>query len=144
MSSLLHLAAFPKIRLCNQKGKIILSPDTSFCVEGTFSLEMQKWLFAYAKKESLPFPLPDSLSSFAKEVVEQLLQIPFGEKISYGELAERAGHPKAYRPVGRVCNQNPYPLFIPCHRVIGEKKVGGYAFGKEVKERLLAFESNRL
>jgi methylated-DNA-[protein]-cysteine S-methyltransferase len=70
-----------------------------------------------------------------------LVKIPFGETISYGELARRTGNPKASRAVGRANATNPIALIVPCHRVIGSNgKLTGYAGGIDLKERLLTWE----
>ena len=69
------------------------------------------------------------------------MKIPFGETISYGELARRIGNPAASRAVGRANATNPIALIVPCHRVIGTNgKLTGYAGGLELKEKLLAWE----
>lgn len=78
------------------------------------------------------------------EVWQQLIQIPYGETISYMELARRADRPNAVRAIGSACGANPIPLIIPCHRVIAsDGSLGGFAWGLPYKERLLAMEQNR-
>jgi methylated-DNA-[protein]-cysteine S-methyltransferase len=68
-----------------------------------------------------------------------LLEIPYGETISYGELAARIGDRSASRAVGLANGSNPLPIVIPCHRVIGSNgKLTGYGGGLPIKERLLA------
>jgi methylated-DNA-[protein]-cysteine S-methyltransferase len=67
--------------------------------------------------------------------------VPRGQTVSYGELAARAGNPKAARAVGTACARNPVPIVVPCHRVVGSSgSLVGYAGGLERKERLLALE----
>ena len=64
--------------------------------------------------------------------------VPFGNVITYGELARITGiHPRA---VGLAMKLNPFPLIIPCHRVIGRKGIGGYSMGIEIKRELLKHE----
>jgi len=78
---------------------------------------------------------------FQLRVWKALLDIPYGETISYGELAERIGQPSASRAVGLANGSNPIPIVIPCHRVIGSNgKLTGYGGGLAIKERLLALE----
>jgi methylated-DNA-[protein]-cysteine S-methyltransferase len=67
--------------------------------------------------------------------------VPYGEVVTYGELATRAARPRAARAVGMVMNRNPLPIVLPCHRVIGANgKLTGYAGGLERKETLLRLE----
>jgi methylated-DNA-[protein]-cysteine S-methyltransferase len=80
-------------------------------------------------------------TEFQKRVWAELVKIPFGETISYGEQARRIGNPSASRAVGHANSQNPVALIVPCHRVIGANgTLTGYAGGLELKERLLAWE----
>jgi methylated-DNA-[protein]-cysteine S-methyltransferase len=82
---------------------------------------------------------------FQLAVWKQLCEIPFGETISYGELARRIGNPNASRAVGLANGSNPIPIVIPCHRVIGSNgKLTGYGGGLPIKEKLLALERRQL
>jgi methylated-DNA-[protein]-cysteine S-methyltransferase len=79
---------------------------------------------------------------FEKKVFRVVCQIPFGQTRSYKWVADKIGRPEASRAVGRALNKNPFPLTIPCHRVVRSKgDVGGYRWGKEVKKRLLEMEA---
>jgi methylated-DNA-[protein]-cysteine S-methyltransferase len=79
------------------------------------------------------------------EVWQRLRDIPYGQTISYGELARRIGNPKASRAVGLANGSNPIPIVIPCHRVIGSNgKLTGYGGGLPIKEKLLALERHQL
>jgi methylated-DNA-[protein]-cysteine S-methyltransferase len=70
-----------------------------------------------------------------------LLAIPFGETRSYGQIANRLGNPKATRAVGAANGQNPIPIIVPCHRVIGANgKLTGFGGGLEIKDQLLSLE----
>ena len=76
---------------------------------------------------------------------EALLEIPYGETISYAELARRIGKPAAVRAVGAANGANPLPIVIPCHRVIGsDGRLVGYGGGLEIKRFLLALEQGTL
>jgi methylated-DNA-[protein]-cysteine S-methyltransferase len=78
---------------------------------------------------------------FALRVLDELAHVPFGETATYGELAARAGSPKAARAVGMVMNRNPVPIVLPCHRIVGANgSLTGYAGGLHVKEHLLRHE----
>jgi methylated-DNA-[protein]-cysteine S-methyltransferase len=80
---------------------------------------------------------------FQNKVWNALCEIPFGETISYGELANRIGNPAASRAVGRANGANPLPIVIPCHRVIGsDRSLTGFGGGIEVKRLLLEHERN--
>lgn len=81
------------------------------------------------------------MTPFAKKVYQVILSIPLGEARTYKWVAKKAGRPKAYRAVGQILKNNPYPLIIPCHRVIEcSGKLGGYARGKKTKKMLLNLE----
>lgn len=78
---------------------------------------------------------------FQRAVWDELQRIPYGETISYGELAHRLGNPKAVRAVGLANGSNPISIVIPCHRVIGSNgSLVGYGGGLPVKQALLALE----
>jgi O-6-methylguanine DNA methyltransferase len=75
------------------------------------------------------------------KVLEEVSKIPFGKTLTYKQVARKVGHPNAYRAVGTVLKKNPYPLIIPCHRVIkSDGDIGKYALGKELKRELIDFE----
>lgn len=90
------------------------------------------------------FDLPLDLSGvrpFQRAVLEQLSRVPYGQTATYGELAARAGRPRAARAVGGALNRNPLPIVLPCHRVIGaDGSLVGYGGGLERKQALLALE----
>lgn len=89
----------------------------------------------------------DGLSAFACDVHRELIKVPYGTLVSYGELAARVGSPGAARAVGRVMSSNPFPLLVPCHRVVhADGRVGQYsaAQGPVTKAWLIDFERKRL
>lgn len=84
-------------------------------------------------------------TAFQRAVWRELQNIPYGETISYGELARRIGNANASRAVGAANGANPIPIVIPCHRVIGANgKLIGFGGGLPLKEKLLALESRLL
>jgi methylated-DNA-[protein]-cysteine S-methyltransferase len=84
-------------------------------------------------------------TDFQKTVWTALREIPYGETISYKELAEMIGKPKAVRAVGAANGANPIPIIIPCHRVIGnDGSLTGFGGGLPLKKRLLELESHQL
>ncbi len=81
------------------------------------------------------------MTPFARIVYKVILTIPLGEVRTYKWVARKAGRPRAYRAVGQVLKNNPYPLIIPCHRVVESSgESGGYAWGRKTKEKLLNLE----
>ncbi len=97
------------------------------------------------KRADFDLPLDPAGTEFQRAVWRQLREIPYGQTISYGELAKRVGNPKASRAVGAANRSNPIPIVIPCHRVIGANgKLTGFGGGLPAKERLLALESQQL
>lgn len=80
-------------------------------------------------------------TDFQKKVWEELMKIPFGEYVSYGEIASAIGKPGASRAVGTAVGKNPIAYFIPCHRVLAAGGgIGGYYWGTEVKKRIMEWE----
>ncbi len=85
--------------------------------------------------------LEPSGTPFQRSVLDELQKIPYGETVSYGEIASRLKKPKAMRAVGAANGRNPIPVIIPCHRVIGANgKLTGFGGGLPTKEWLLKLE----
>lgn len=100
-------------------------------------------LTAYFDGETTEFDLPlkPEGTPFQMAVWKALQDIPYGETISYGELAKRIGKPSASRAVGAANGANPLPIVIPCHRVIGaDNSLTGFGGGVDIKEFLLEHE----
>ena len=90
---------------------------------------------------SFDLPLNPQGTAFQRKVWAALAEIPYGETISYLELAHRIGNPNAVRAVGLANGKNPLPIVVPCHRVIGSNgALVGYASGLPIKRALLALE----
>lgn len=109
------------------------------------SIDLLDWISSYVQKCPLPLPkLPrQNLPLFTSRVRRSLMSIPFGRTLSYEEIAIQAGSPKACRRVGTICRLNPWPLLIPCHRVIPKQQtLGSYALGSSIKKTLLEFEGS--
>ncbi|MCX8157884.1 MAG: methylated-DNA--[protein]-cysteine S-methyltransferase [Verrucomicrobiae bacterium] len=84
-------------------------------------------------------------TAFQRAVWEALAMIPVGRVCTYGEIARQIGHPAAARAVGAACGANPIPLLVPCHRVVAAGgRLGGFAGGREWKQRLLAVEGHKI
>lgn len=103
-------------------------------------------LNAYFKGELQAFDLPLDAggTAFQQEVWRALAAIPFGTTASYGEIAHQINRPKAARAVGAANGQNPIPIVVPCHRVIGATgQLTGFAYGVDRKSWLLNHEQGR-
>ncbi len=97
------------------------------------------------RRRTFDLPLAMRGTEFQLAVWNELQRIPYGDTISYGELARRIGRPSAIRAVGAANGANPIPVIVPCHRVIGANgTLTGYGGGIERKQWLLALEGRRL
>lgn len=137
-------------------GNLTLVSDGDFLTEIRFSerhngdcsssdvlVRAVEQLEAYFRGELRTFDLPlrPGGTDFQQRVWNQLLGIPYGSTLTYGELARELGDEKTIRAVGRANGRNPIPIIIPCHRVIGsEGRLTGYAGGIERKRWLLQHE----
>ena len=109
--------------------------------------EVIRQLQAYFRGELKDFDLPLALegTEFQVRVWRNLQAIPYGETISYGQLAQRIGNPRAVRAVGLANGCNPIPIIIPCHRVIGsDGSLTGFGGGLPNKKKLLALENRQM
>jgi methylated-DNA-[protein]-cysteine S-methyltransferase len=140
----------------NQFGFLILKSDGQSITEISFSendIQEQKTCailekcreqlgqYFYGKLTAFELPLAPEGTGFQQKVWAELLKIPYGETITYMELAVRLGDAKAIRAVGTTNGRNPIAIIIPCHRVIGAgNKLTGYAGGIWRKKLLLELE----
>ena len=93
------------------------------------------------KLKEFSLPLNPHGTEFMRKVWHALQTIPYGETVSYKDIAEQVGCPQGYRAVGLANNKNPIPIIIPCHRVIGTNgKLVGFALGLGAKQQLLDME----
>ncbi len=81
------------------------------------------------------------LTAFEQAVLTETRKIPYGTTITYSELADRIGNSGGARAVGQALSKNPYPIVIPCHRVVARSGIGGYSGGVKLKKRLLEIEA---
>lgn len=96
--------------------------------------------FAGARRE-FTITLEDvEATDFQREVWAELTRVPYGETRTYGEIAAALGRPRAMRAVGNANHANPWPILVPCHRVVAAHDIGGYGGGLAVKRFLLSLE----
>ncbi len=86
----------------------------------------------------------DLLTPFTRKVLEVTREIPYGQLWTYSQLAEKIGGKRFSRAVGLALSQNPFPILIPCHRVIGKKGLGGFSHGLEIKKFLIKLERSAI
>jgi methylated-DNA-[protein]-cysteine S-methyltransferase len=132
----LHLINFPR------NGKPSL-PESEWKENPKPLQEVLRQIEAYfaGKLKAFSLDICLNVTPFQKKVLTALRRVPYGQTISYGELAKKIGNPKASRAVGQANARNPIPIVIPCHRVIGcSGKLTGFGGGIEVKQALLDLE----
>ena len=111
-------------------------------VEGLLA-EVTEQLIRYFEGQGGTFDLPLDLrgTPFQIRVWRQLLEIPYGVTVSYGDIARAVGNPRASQAVGAAVGKNPVPIVVPCHRVIGhDGSLVGFGGGLPTKEKLLELE----
>lgn len=123
--------------------RITLAPADVDIRETPLLKEAKAQLDAYfaGRLKAFELPLAPAGTEFQMKVWNALCTIPYGETITYGQLAGRLGNANASRAVGMANSRNPLPVFIPCHRVVGTGgKLTGYTGGLDIKVKLLQLE----
>ncbi|MEM7376116.1 MAG: methylated-DNA--[protein]-cysteine S-methyltransferase [Pseudomonadota bacterium] len=136
----LHYLSFPG-------GSRAMSPADDWPRDDGFFGEVRRQLDAYFAGELTAFTVTQQHTgtAFQQQVWTALQAIPYGETLTYGELARRIGKPTASRAVGAANGANPLPIMTPCHRVIGaDNSLTGFGGGLETKRFLLALEQRDL
>lgn len=126
------------------KGSMRRDPEPEWIYNEKPLAEARRQLREYfdGKRKSFDLPLQLNGTEFQVSVLEALQKIPYGETVSYGEIAKRIGRPKAMRAVGAANGRNPIPIVVPCHRVIGSSgDMTGFGGGIDTKEALLRLEA---
>lgn len=91
---------------------------------------------------NIPVDLRDR-TEFQQRVLEACQMVPYGQTLTYGQLALRAGYPGAARAVGQVMAANQVAIVVPCHRIVGRRgMLTGYGYGLDLKRRLLEMEGS--
>ncbi|MCX8095350.1 MAG: methylated-DNA--[protein]-cysteine S-methyltransferase [Caldisericia bacterium] len=103
--------------------------------------EIKNYFYGNKVKFDLNFISFDSLTNFQKEVLILLSEVPRGKVTTYKNISLKLKKEKVYRAVGNVMKINPFPIIIPCHRVIkSDLSLGEYRYGKDLKRKILVFE----
>ena len=143
-------------------GKLILAGDKNFLKLIEFPDQKKEkkpeknWLYSeprfksesdelirYFEGELKKFSIKCQITgtAFQNKVLDELKKIPYGQTMSYSDIADRIGHPKAYRAVGSANGKNRLPIIFPCHRVISNNgDLGGFSGGLSIKRKLLELE----
>ena len=131
-----------------ENGKLVSLKLVDYCeksnVETNFIKDIKKQLGEYfsGKRTTFDIKINPTGTDFQKMVWKELQNISYGETKSYSEIAAAAGNKNAQRAVGNACNKNPIMIIIPCHRVISKNNnIGGYAYGRSIKQKLLNIEN---
>lgn len=121
----------------------LMSGDVDEGMSGGVLAEAKRQLELYFQGRLRVFQLPLLMTAtgMTRRVLEALEDVPYGETVTYGELARRIGSPEAARAVGRALGRNPLHVIIPCHRVVAARGRGGYAGGVEHKAQLFELEA---
>jgi methylated-DNA-[protein]-cysteine S-methyltransferase len=130
----------------NQKHELKLSGDWELNPKHPILRQAGEEIREYleGKRTSFSVPISSEGTDFQREIWRQIALIPFGQTITYGELARRAKAPKAVRAAGAATGRNPLGIIVPCHRVIGKNgSMTGFAGGLDRKISLLKIESSR-
>lgn len=117
-------------------------PDWIFNEKPLADARRQLAEYFAGERKSFDLQLRKTGTAFQLRVLDALEEIPYGETVSYADIAERIGQPKAVRAVGAANGRNPLPIVIPCHRVIGKSgDLTGFGGGLDTKEALLRLEA---
>lgn len=120
-----------------------LAPDTEIRADDGHNAEPLRQLAEYLAGDRQEWDLPLDMrgTPFQIAVWQAVYEVPYGETVSYGEIARRIGNPKSVRAVGAANGANPIPPVVPCHRIIGSNgKLTGYGGGLPLKQKLLELE----
>ena len=131
-----------------ENNKLVSLKLVDYCeksnIETDFIKDIKKQLDEYflGKRTIFNIKINPKGTDFQKLVWSELQNIPYGEIKSYSEIAAVAGNKNAQRAVGNACNKNPIMIIIPCHRVVSKNNnIGGYAYGRSIKQKLLNIEN---
>ncbi len=124
-----------RTKLHDSPGVVKIHSESKSMIE-----QILTWIDSYTMGSEISIFYELGVSEFTQKVLKAIATVPIGEVITYSQLALRAGNEKAVRAVAASCGRNPLPLIIPCHRIVSVSGIGGFAFGVELKEKLIDFE----
>ena len=104
--------------------------------------ELDEYFKGLRKDFDLPLDL-HNLTQFQQKVLISCRKIPYGQTVTYADIARDINSPKASRAVGNALHNNPIMIVIPCHRVLAKNNIGGFGSGIEIKNKLLILESEQ-
>jgi len=141
-----------KVKSLLLKNLSLVNPASSIKFDKTLFKTTQEQIIAYFEGAEVNFAsdipiMLDGFSSFGQRTLTACRNIRFGQTVSYGQLAKKAGSPTGARAVGCVMAKNPLPLIAPCHRVIrSDGRIGGFSAqgGTKLKKRMLHLEQKTL
>ena len=146
-----YQSPFGLLKIGAADGKVILVGIVSKQDEPNqptaLSAEVYRQLQEYFAGKRTVFTVPYALNgtSFQQAVWEQIAKIPYGQTVTYKDIAQAIDKPRAFQATGRAVGANPLAILIPCHRVVGSNgELTGYAFGLEMKKALLNLECQTL
>lgn len=144
-------SSFGLLKIGTADGKVILVgivPKQDEPNQPTpLSAEVYRQLREYFAGKRTVFTVPYALNgtSFQQAVWTQIAKIPYGQTVTYKDIAQAIDKPRAFQATGRAVGANPLAILIPCHRVVGSNgELTGYAFGLEMKKALLNLECQTL
>lgn len=156
-SNYLNLPLIGQLKIISNKKRIIeikfISESTreeidqrkalsSTLPEEVENLKNQLIEYFQSKRQKFQINYIISGTDFQQKILRETARIPYGQTISYKELAEKAGSPRAWQATGQALKNNKLPIVIPCHRVVGIKGLGGYNGGLKLKKLLLSLEES--
>lgn len=146
-----YQSPFGLLKIGAADGKVILVGIVSKQDEPNqptaLSVEVYRQLQEYFAGKRTVFTMPYALNgtSFQQAVWMQIAKIPYGQTVTYKDIAQAIDKPRAFQATGRAIGANPLAILIPCHRVVGSNgELTGYAFGLEMKKALLNLEFQTL
>jgi len=120
-----------------------MSPEEQ-AIAGALETELREYFAGELRDFDIPLDIATG-SEFRRRVWQAVSAIPYGETLSYAEVAAEAGNPSAYRAAGSACGANPIVILIPCHRVVGsDRRLHGFGGGLDTKAWLLQHEGREI